>query len=1245
MKIRGNTQIIAGTITNTEINASAAIASSKLADGANWIKKDGSVAMTADLNLGTHKITNVVDPVLAQDVATKTYVDNRAPAAHGSTHYYGGADPIPLADGKIFVGNTFGYMEMRTPSGDVTISNTGVTAIGALKVTNAMLAGSIAASKLVGTDIATVGTITAGTWQGTSIATTYTDAKLKTLTGTANRITIGGTATDPTVDIHTSYVGQNTITTLGTIATGIWNAGAVTSSGDLTINGTGTHTFAGDISIKPTLEGFSALVGGAANSVVVVSGLASDNTQWAIGSDVGFTAPASDRKLFFNAYNGSAWVRAMYMDMSGNATFAGEILAHGDGAISFAKTVGDHKTYIDNPDGGNIATNKIFRLRNSSGVELFSSTYAGNFTFAGSGTFGGTIYGTSNIGQTNNYYLSWGTGIEAHTWAGGWANLSAGAGTFTGDVGIIKATANLYLKDTSTGFQSASTTVVTLQSSNALRSTSFTSGLVGWGINAAGDAEFANITARGAIRTSLFLYNAIQTTGGTLGTFKSAAKLRADVTIPATPTYGTTTVSVDVDDKDGVTHASAATFAVNDIIRLKDGLVGDTWLKVSAVADQTTFWRYTCIIMAGSANVTYNKGLGVPDYGISGDGFIIQTADQTNAPYMQMATHAATFSSSDASGTLVVTPKMRTGNLNGSYGYATDIFGFAVGEYGAASKVSITVDPTNGFRIINNTTQIAGWDNSGNITVGEVGASKSNIYITSGAVQLRNNTTVMVDLSTAGTITVGEVGASKSNIEINAGAMNFRTNTTTYMSLSTAGVITVGEVGASKSNVYISAGAVQLRNNTTVMVDLSTAGVITVGEVGASKSNIEINAGAMNFRTNTTTYMSLSTAGAITVGEVGASKSNVYISAGAVQLRNNTTVMVDLSTAGTITVGEVGASKANIEINAGAMNFRTNTTTYMSLSTAGVITIGEVGASKSNILISAGSLQLRVNTTANITLNTDGTATFTGNITSTATITGGTIQTSSGTGQRVVMDATSGGQVRFYNASNANVVKIGDAAFASIPGILIAEGIVYVTGSTNGVGILSYLTDASGSAISIDAQATGASASNTAVSATATSATQNIGVYAQASGGTTNWAGYFGAGNVMIENKMVNDDVVKCSITVGGTSASRTFTVKVNKMDGADSANNRMMVHWWTSTSSYGTPSITTAGTAAVTTGTNFGTVSTTAVNTAFTDNNETLVITITGGGSATTGTLYFHVEVQGILYTANGVVDNQAIG
>ena len=52
------------------------------------------------------------------------------------------------------------------------------------------------------------------------------------VTGTASRITIGGTAAAPTVDIASAYVGQNTITTLGTVTTGTWSGlfGAVSGA-------------------------------------------------------------------------------------------------------------------------------------------------------------------------------------------------------------------------------------------------------------------------------------------------------------------------------------------------------------------------------------------------------------------------------------------------------------------------------------------------------------------------------------------------------------------------------------------------------------------------------------------------------------------------------------------------------------------------------------------------------------------------------------------------------------------------------------------------------------------------------------------------------------------------------------------------------------------------------------------------------------------------------------------------------
>ncbi len=61
-----------------------------------------------------------------------------------------------------------------------------------------------------------------------------------TVTGTSNRITVsGGTGITPTIDIAATYVGQTSITTLGTIVTGVWNGTAIIT----TYGGTGLTTY------------------------------------------------------------------------------------------------------------------------------------------------------------------------------------------------------------------------------------------------------------------------------------------------------------------------------------------------------------------------------------------------------------------------------------------------------------------------------------------------------------------------------------------------------------------------------------------------------------------------------------------------------------------------------------------------------------------------------------------------------------------------------------------------------------------------------------------------------------------------------------------------------------------------------------------------------------------------------------------------------------------------------------------
>lgn len=84
-----------------------------------------------------------------------------------------GFTSLLCASTQIAIGQSAANPACYALTGDVTMNASGVTAIGAGKVTNTMLAGSIAASKLVGTDIATVGTITSGTWQATPVAVAY----------------------------------------------------------------------------------------------------------------------------------------------------------------------------------------------------------------------------------------------------------------------------------------------------------------------------------------------------------------------------------------------------------------------------------------------------------------------------------------------------------------------------------------------------------------------------------------------------------------------------------------------------------------------------------------------------------------------------------------------------------------------------------------------------------------------------------------------------------------------------------------------------------------------------------------------------------------------------------------------------------------------------------------------------------------------------------------------------------------
>jgi len=98
--------------------------------------------------------------------------------------------------------------------------------------------------------------------------------------GTANRISVSANA----IDIASTYVGQSSITTLGTIATGTWNADTI----GVAYGGTGiTSAAKGSVLIANSADTFSALDGGGANDGFLSYSASTDTISWATSIDGG----------------------------------------------------------------------------------------------------------------------------------------------------------------------------------------------------------------------------------------------------------------------------------------------------------------------------------------------------------------------------------------------------------------------------------------------------------------------------------------------------------------------------------------------------------------------------------------------------------------------------------------------------------------------------------------------------------------------------------------------------------------------------------------------------------------------------------------------------------------------------------------------------------------------------------------------------------------------------------------------
>jgi hypothetical protein len=205
-------------------------------------------APAAALAMNSQKITGLADPTAAQDAATKAYVDGVAQgldakisvrAATTADITLSGTQTIDgvavIAGDRVLVKNqatntqngiyvvaagawsratdadtwneliaAFTFVEEGTANADT----------GWVSTVNA--GGTIGSTAVAFVQFSSAGAYTAGTGMVSS-GNTFN------VQGTANRISV----TADNVDIDAAYVGQTSITTLGTIATGTWNATAI----------------------------------------------------------------------------------------------------------------------------------------------------------------------------------------------------------------------------------------------------------------------------------------------------------------------------------------------------------------------------------------------------------------------------------------------------------------------------------------------------------------------------------------------------------------------------------------------------------------------------------------------------------------------------------------------------------------------------------------------------------------------------------------------------------------------------------------------------------------------------------------------------------------------------------------------------------------------------------------------------------------------------------------------------------
>lgn len=160
------------------------------------------------------------------------------------------------------------------------------------------------------------------------------------VSGVTDRITVTNPTTTPTVDIASTYAGQNSITTLGTVTTGVWNGATVGA----TFGGTGINAYdQGDIIYSSAANTLSKLAKNTNATRYLSNAGTNNNPAWAqinLSNGVTGTLAVGNGGTGLTSYTTGAILRA-----TGATTVAGLAPSSTVGAVLRSQGTGISPSY------------------------------------------------------------------------------------------------------------------------------------------------------------------------------------------------------------------------------------------------------------------------------------------------------------------------------------------------------------------------------------------------------------------------------------------------------------------------------------------------------------------------------------------------------------------------------------------------------------------------------------------------------------------------------------------------------------------------------------------------------------------------------------------------------------------------------------------------------------------------------------------------------------------------------------